>query len=41
MVIVANLLPLLDQGTPVSFRFSAVGDSFQIDDLYVDPWARP
>jgi hypothetical protein len=41
LLIVANLLPLLDQGTPVSFRLSAAGDSFQVDDLYVDPWHRP
>jgi hypothetical protein len=41
MAIVANLLPLLDTGTPVEFRFSAVGGAFQIDDLYVDPWNRP
>ena len=39
--VVANLLPLLDQGTPVAFRFTALGGSFQIDDLYVDPWGRP
>ena len=41
MAIVANLLPLLDEGTPVAFRFTATGGSYQIDDLYVDPWARP
>jgi len=41
LAIVANLLPLLDAGTPVAFRFTALGGSFQIDDLYVDPWARP
>ena len=41
IAIVANLLPLLDQGTPVAFRFTALGGSFQIDDLYVDPWGRP
>jgi hypothetical protein len=40
MMIVANLLPLLDNGTPVAFRFSAIGGTFQIDDLYVDPWHR-
>jgi hypothetical protein len=40
MAIVANLLPLLDDGTPVAFRFTAVGGSFAIDDLYVDPWGR-
>jgi hypothetical protein len=41
MAIVANLLPLLDVGTPVAFRFTALAGSFAIDDLYVDPWARP
>ena len=25
---------------PVSFRFTALQGSFQIDDVYVDPWAR-
>jgi len=40
MAIVANLLPLLDNGTPVAFRFTANGGSFQIDDAYVDPWSR-
>ena len=40
MAIVANLLPLLDDGTPVAFRFTANGGSFQIDDAYVDPWSR-
>jgi hypothetical protein len=40
MAIVANLLPLLDEGTPIAFRFTALGGSFQIDDLYVDPWGR-
>jgi hypothetical protein len=40
MVIGANLLPLLDNGTPVAFRFSANGGSFQIDDAYVDPWSK-
>jgi hypothetical protein len=41
MAIVANLLPLLDQGTPVAFRFTASGGTYQIDDVYVDPWGRP
>jgi hypothetical protein len=40
MAIVANLLPLLDGGTPVAFQFTAVGGSFLIDDAYVDPWSR-
>jgi hypothetical protein len=39
MPIVANLLALLPgQRTPVAFRFSARGGSFQVDDLYVDPY---
>jgi hypothetical protein len=38
MAVVANLLPLLDAGTPVSFRFTALGGSFRIDDVYVDPY---
>jgi hypothetical protein len=25
---------------PVAFRFTAKGGSFQLDDVYVDPWAR-
>jgi hypothetical protein len=41
MTILANLLPLLDAGTPVSFRFTAIGGDFQIDDVYVDPWHKP
>jgi hypothetical protein len=40
MAIVANLLPLLDEGTPVAFRFSASGGSYAIDDVYVDPWNK-
>jgi hypothetical protein len=40
MAVVVNLLPLLDEGTPVAFRFTAIGGSFQIDDVYVDPWSR-
>ncbi len=38
--VVANLLPLLPGAlTPVAFRFTPVGGgSWQIDDVYVDPW---
>jgi len=37
--VVANLLPLLPgDHTAVSFRFSASGGSFRIDDVYVDPY---
>lgn len=42
MAIMANLLAVLpgDQ-TPVAVRFSPVGDaSWQVDDLYVDPYSR-
>jgi hypothetical protein len=39
MPIVANLLPLLPgQFTPVQFRFTPQGGTWQIDDVYVDPW---
>lgn len=39
--LVVNLLPLLPGSkTPVSFRFSASGGGFQIDDVYVDPYAK-
>jgi hypothetical protein len=40
LLIVANLLPLLpgDQ-TPVTFRFTPLGPAtWDIDDVYVDPW---
>lgn len=37
--IVVNLLPLLPgERTAVAFRFTASGGSFQVDDLYVDPY---
>jgi hypothetical protein len=37
--VVANLLPLLPgQMTPVAFRFTAIGGTWQVDDVYVDPW---
>jgi hypothetical protein len=41
-LVVANLLPLLpDARTPVRFTFTPVGRAnWQIDDVYVDPWAR-
>jgi hypothetical protein len=39
--IAANLLPLMPGSyTAVSFRFSASGGSFQVDDVYVDPYSR-
>ncbi len=40
MPILVNLLPLLPgDHTPVAFRFTPQGaGSWQIDDLYVDPW---
>ena len=38
--VLANLLPLLPgEQTPVAFRFTPVGGgSWQVDDVYVDPW---
>ena len=37
--VVASLLPLLPgQMTPVRFRFTPLAGSWQIDDVYVDPW---
>jgi hypothetical protein len=39
MLIVANLLPLLpNDRTPVAFQFTPLLGSWQIDDVYVDPW---
>jgi hypothetical protein len=39
--IVVNLLPLLPGSrTAVAFRFTATGGSFQIDDVYVDPYTK-
>jgi hypothetical protein len=39
MPVVANLLPLLpNDQTPIQLRVTAVGGSYQVDDLYVDPW---
>jgi hypothetical protein len=37
--IVVNLLPLLPNNlTAVAFKFTASGGSFQVDDVYVDPY---
>ena len=37
--VIASLLPLLPgQMTPVQFRFTPLLGSWQIDDVYVDPW---
>jgi hypothetical protein len=38
--VLASLLPLLPgEQTPVSFRFTPVGSAtWQVDDVYVDPW---
>jgi hypothetical protein len=37
--VVVNLLPLLPgERTAVAFKFSAAGGTFQIDDVYVDPY---
>jgi hypothetical protein len=39
--LVVNLLPLLPgQKTAVAFRFTASGGTFQVDDVYVDPYCR-
>jgi hypothetical protein len=39
MLIVANLLPLLpNDRTPVAFQFTPLLGSWQIDDIYVDPY---
>lgn len=40
--VLVNLLTLLDGPTTVAFRFTALGrhSSWQIDDVYVDPWRK-
>ena len=41
MLVTANLLALIDDKTPVRFRFTAQGSAnWQIDDVYVDPRYR-
>jgi hypothetical protein len=42
MLMLGNLLPLLPgDKTPVQFQFTPLlGGSWQIDDVYVDPWRR-
>jgi hypothetical protein len=42
MPVLANLLTLLDGHTSVSFRFTAagLGSSWEIDDVYVDPYVK-
>jgi len=41
LLTMANLLPTLGAGsTAIAFRFTAIGGSFKVDDLYVDPWSR-
>lgn len=38
---VANLLPLLPgEYTPMALRFTGQGGTFQVDDVYVDPYGR-
>jgi hypothetical protein len=40
-VVSASLLPLLpDQHTAVAFRFRALSGNWNVDDTYVDPWAK-
>jgi hypothetical protein len=42
LLMMANLLPTVGAGsTAIAFRFTAIGGSFKIDDVYVDPWNRP
>ena len=42
LLTMANLLPTIGAGSSaVAFRFTAIGGSFKIDDLYVDPWHKP
>ena len=37
--VLASLLPLLPgEMTPVKFRFTPLSGSWQVDDVYVDPW---
>jgi hypothetical protein len=40
ILLVDNLMALLTNNgmTPVSFRFTPVGGSLQVDDVYVDPY---
>ena len=41
MPISVNLLPLFPGSqTPVAFRFTAVSGDFNLDDVFVDPWAQ-
>jgi hypothetical protein len=41
LLTMANLLPTIGAGsTAIAFRFTAIGGSFKVDDLYVDPWSR-
>jgi hypothetical protein len=40
MIVLASLLPLLPGShTPVEFRFTAQGGSWQVDDVHVDPYS--
>ena len=38
--VVANLIPQLGGAAAVAFRFTAVGGSWLVDDVYVDPYAK-
>lgn len=41
MLVVANLLPLLPgEHTPVTFRFTAQGADWSVDDVWVDPYSK-
>jgi len=42
LLTMANLLPTIGAASSaIAFRFTAIGGSFKIDDLYVDPWQKP
>jgi hypothetical protein len=40
MTVVANLVATLEGEVPAAFRFTATGGTWQIDDVYVDPYVR-
>jgi hypothetical protein len=38
--LIANLLAPEGDRTPVAFRFTALGGTMAVDDVYVDPYSR-
>ena len=40
MTVLANLAGTLDGAAPAAFRFTASGGTWQLDDVYVDPYVR-